>query len=326
MAAHDGGLAHDYWKQYYTPEEVDELIARTETTMIVSGNYPIHLRIAAQPAPAPTVVMAHGLLLYGTIFGRIILPFARAGFNVVQFDFPGCGQSGGPRGGCTIGEMIQAWKEAIAFAGRRFGTPLYILGVAEDGVLAYYAAANMPEIAAMTVHVLIERGDPASLNWLGGPRMVRVKQVGYRIASLFRPTFRIRGTRSLPWADIFAGPGDDRTRAILANDPLGLQWVQARFGSSFIARARPPIPFEACRTPIQMIASGNNKHWPFERMRQEYERLGGPKELICLEGRPHFELNRAFQELYCAHAIRWFQQHGAEPVPAADQRPDLNPT
>jgi hypothetical protein len=45
---------------------------------------------------------------------------------------------------------------------------------------------------------------------------------------------------------------------------------------------------------------------------RNYERLGGPKELVTLSGRPQWELNREFQEEYCALVIRWFRQHGAE--------------
>jgi hypothetical protein len=44
---------------------------------------------------------------------------------------------------------------------------------------------------------------------------------------------------------------------------------------------------------------------------RNYQRLGGPKELITLDGRPQWELNREFHELYCGHVIRWFESNGA---------------
>ena len=47
------------------------------------------------------------------------------------------------------------------------------------------------------------------------------------------------------------------------------------------------------------------------RRAQNVQRLGGPKELITLDGRPQWELNREFHELYCAHVIRWFEANGA---------------
>lgn len=311
MTGGDGGLATEYWKQYYTSEEVDELIDRTTTTTYVSGLYPIHLRIAAQALPAPTVVLAHGLILYGTISGRLILPFARAGFNVVQFDFPGFGQSGGPRGGTTLEEMCQAWRDVLQYARSRFGTSLYIMGIAEDGILGYYASANSPDVRAMTLHTLIERGEPESTPWVGGRRAFRAKRAGLRALSLIRPSFRLRGTRAIPWDTLFAGPGDDDRRRLLRGDPLAMQWITARFAYSFVAPHKPPVRFEECRTPVQLVVSELNPHWRLERMQREYERLACPKELVSLEGRPHWELNREFQELYCSHAIRWFGMHGA---------------
>ena len=32
---------------------------------------------------------------------------------------------------------------------------------------------------------------------------------------------------------------------------------------------------------------------------------------ITLDGKPQWELNREFHEMYCAHVIRWFEANGA---------------
>jgi hypothetical protein len=79
----------------------------------------------------------------------------------------------------------------------------------------------------------------------------------------------------------------------------------------------PPVPFEDCQTPVQIIASEKSKIWPYRMNKRSFERLGGPKELITLEGKPHWEFNRPFVEAYCAHAIRWFIAQGAKPVARA---------
>src|SRR5258708_25548371 len=105
-ARDDGGLAGDYWRGYLTADEVEEVVAATGTTTVPSGRIPLHVRIYRQERPAPTVVMGHGMLVYGLVLARLQLPFHRAGFNVVQFDLPGLGQSGGPRGGCTVRDIL----------------------------------------------------------------------------------------------------------------------------------------------------------------------------------------------------------------------------
>ena len=110
----DAGLAHEYWKQYYTPAEVDEVIRHRTTTMFVSGHYPIHVGLYLHRQPAPTVLMAHGLFVYGLTLARLQLPLFRAGFNVVAWDLPGMGQSGGPRGGCTVVEFASSWTYGVS--------------------------------------------------------------------------------------------------------------------------------------------------------------------------------------------------------------------
>jgi alpha-beta hydrolase superfamily lysophospholipase len=310
----DAGLTHDYWKKYYTTEEVQETLAAATTTMIPSGMYPVHIRLFLQPGPAPTVLMGSSILSYGLHLLRAQLPFYRAGFNVMQFDFPGLGQSGGPRGGCTVADFIQSWHDAIEFAVKRFGQPLYAMGVGEDGVTCYYASSTMPEtIRAISVHNLFEYGEPDSVQGQGPHWMVRAKAAALDVATLVRPTTTMPGPKSVPWDWIFAGPGDDEMIELLQRDPLSLQTIQFRMMNSILQRRPAPVPFEACRLPVQVIASDKNNVCPYELVIRNFDRLGGPKELITLAGKPQWETNREFNEEYCAHVIRWFKMHGAVP-------------
>src|SRR5438105_8172897 len=132
MAYGDAGLAHHHWKTFYTPEEVEEIIAATSTTMIVAGNVPIHVRIYTRSVDAPTIIMSHPMLPYGLLLARLQLPFYRAGYNVVQWDLPGWGQSGGARANCPIPDFIRTWHATIAFARTRFHGPLSAIGSPED--------------------------------------------------------------------------------------------------------------------------------------------------------------------------------------------------
>src|SRR6266516_4442329 len=139
MSRNDAGLADGYWKQYLTPEESAEVVANRATTMLASGHYPIHVGFFPQTRAAPTVLMAHGLFVYGLTLARLQLPFFRAGFNVVQWDLPGMGQSGGPRGGCTVFEYERAWRDALDFTHRRIREPPYAIVVPDDALMCYYA-------------------------------------------------------------------------------------------------------------------------------------------------------------------------------------------
>ncbi len=313
LSRSDGGLAHDYWKNYYEPEEVEEIVSSSATTMFVSGGYPIHARVYHRSESAPTVVMSHGLLPYGMMLARLQLPFYRAGFNVVQWDLPGFGLSGGPRAGCTIPEVIAAWKDAIAFARRLYNPPFYTVGFAEDGVTCFYAFANNPVLSAMSIHILSEYGDPENVHWQGRPWLVRLKTAAMRVASALMPSASVKAENAIPWDDVFGRPEDARFRQVYESDPLRNKGFEFRMIYSMLRKMRPPTPFEECRTPVQLIASERSEIWPYRMCVRYFNRLGGSKELVTLEGKPHWEFNREFDENFCAHAIRWFRANGANP-------------
>jgi len=258
MSCQDAGLADEYWKQYVTPEEAQEIIANRKTTMLVSGRYPIHVGLYLQNRAAPTVLMAHGLFVYGLTLARLQLPFFRAGFNVVEWDLPGMGQSGGPRGGCTVVEYIRAWRDALAFAHRRFGEPLYALGVAEDAITCYYALANSPRVKALSVHTLLELGDYEGMHWHGPEWWMRIVATVLRLANIVRPSFSRPSASIVPLEWIFEGSGDKHVIDLLQHDPLSFKRVTLRMVSMLGRRLPAPVPYEACQTPIQLIASENN--------------------------------------------------------------------
>ena len=306
----DAGLAHDYWKQYYTPEEVDEVIANRTTTMFVSGHYPIHVGLYVQRQSAPTVLMAHGLFVYGLTLARLQLPLFRAGFNVVEWDLPGMGQSGGPRGGCTVVEFARAWRAALEFTRRRFGGPLYALGVAEDAITCYYALANNPHVRALSVHTLLELGDYEGMHWHGPKWWMRVVTAALKLANIARPSTSRPSATLVPYEWIFEGPGDQRVIALLQHDPLGFKRVTLRLVSMLGRRLPPPVPFEACQTPVQVIASECNRIWRHAVVVRNYQRLAATKELVTLRGARQWEYNAEFAEKYAEHVIRWFKANG----------------
>lgn len=310
----DTGPAPDYWKRYYTPQEVDEILTNSVVGSFVSGGIPIHVRLYPQPRPAPTVLMSHGLLPYGLMLARLQLPFFRAGFNVVQWDLPGFGFSGGPRGGCTIPQIIDTWKDALGFAHRRFGEPIFTVGFAEDGVTCYYAHANNPLVRAMTVHVFTEYGDPDNVHWQGPPWLVRLKTLAAALIAAVRPTLAIPAEQAIPWDDVFGHPGATTFRTTFESDPLRVRAFEFRLVYSMLRRMRPAVPFEECWTPIQLIASELSEIWPYRMNLKYFDRLGVDKELVTLWGKPHWEFNRDFDERFCAYSISWFDRHAARVV------------
>lgn len=321
MADGDAGLANDNWQRFYSPEEVREIIEAAETTMFVSGVYPIHARLFLHDRGAPTVLMAHPMLPYGIMLARLQLPFYRAGFNVIQWDLPGWGQSGGPRGGVPVDKFILAWHDAVAFAKVYTDGPLFAMGLAEDSVTCYYMGANNARIQAMSLHTLHQYGDPDGVHWQGPPWLVRLKAFGVGAGTLARPSSAVPAESALPWTTIFSGEEDAPLLDAFRDDPLRVRRFEFRLAGSMLKSIPPPVPFEQCRTPVQVIASEESGLWPYEMNVRYFERLGGPKELVTLAGKDQWEYTLEFHEQYASHVISWFTQHGAfEALPSVEQQ------
>jgi fermentation-respiration switch protein FrsA (DUF1100 family) len=137
---------------------------------------------------------------------------------------------------------------------------------------------------------------------------------------VLRPTLSLPAKQALPWTTIFSGPEDGPLLKSFSRDPLRVRRFEYVLAKSMLAAVPPPVPFEECRTPVQLIASEKSRLWPFAMNARYYERLGGPKELVTLYGVDQWVYTREFHEMYAAHVIRWFRAHVAETETAETQR------
>ena len=302
----DAGIADDYWKRYVTPEEADEIVERiTATTAVVSEGLPIHVRHWRSAEGAPTILTAHGLLPWGLTLGRFHLGLARAGFNIVNWDLPGFGLSGGSRTGPTIDRMIQAWKDLFAYTRREYGAPIFVVGFAEDGVTAYYALANEPDLAGASFHILVEYGDPLNLHWRG-PLISRLSRFALPMLAAIRPSTTFAVETAVPLQPVFG-----ELTSTFESDPLRVRAFGIDLARSMAKRREPPVAWSQNRTPIQIVSSERGELWPHEMNVKYHELLGGEKELVTLEGASHSSFEPEFVDMYIGHVVRWFARHGA---------------
>jgi uncharacterized protein len=310
-AGADAGLADAYWRQYFTPGEVAELEAAIKPTGLVYGDTPIHVRVFDRDPEAPTIVAPHGLIVYGFLCGRLHLEFFRAGWNVVSWDFPGFGQSGGPRNGPTIGSMIEVWRMMIDWAAEQYGgRRVHVVGLAEDGVTGYYASANNPNVAAISVHHLLEFGDLDNIAWVNPRWLRRLQGMGLAALEKVAPWVQFDAEKAVPWEAIFSSEEDQAAYELYRRDPLRIERYNVHLARDLFRRRTPPVPFEQCRTPVQLISSELNKIWPPEINDRTFARLGGEKELVTLEGMDQWSVSQEFAAAYAGHVLRWFEQAG----------------
>jgi pimeloyl-ACP methyl ester carboxylesterase len=310
-AGGDAGLADAYWRQYFTASEVAELEAAIKPTGLVYGDTPIHVRVFDRDPDAPTIVAPHGLIVYGFLCGRLHLEFFRGGWNVVSWDFPGFGQSGGPRNGPTIGSMIEVWRMMIDWASEQYaGRRVHVVGLAEDGVTGYYASANNPNVAAISVHHLLEFGDLDNIAWVNPRWLRRLQGMGLAMLEKVAPWMQFDAEKAVPWEAIFSSEEDQAAYELYRRDPLRIQRYNVHLARDLFRRRPPPVRFEDCRTPVQIISSELNKIWPPAINDRTFARLGGEKELVTLEGMDQWSVSQEFAAAYAGHVMRWFERVG----------------
>ena len=298
------GLSDDYWKRYFEADEIEEILdSISGVTAIVSGGVPIHLRLWEHGrADAATVVLAHGLITYSLQLSRLHLRLFRAGFDVVSWDLPGYGLSGGTRTGPRLDDLLQAWQDVVAFVSSGRDAPLFVAGLAEDGIAAYYALADHPAIDAMSLHALCEYGDPDNVAWTSfrGVQLLRaVEKV--------LPHATMDSHRGVPWTSVFG----EEAAALYEADPLRTRRLGVHVGAWMTRPKAPPVRFEDCRTPVQILTSSASDLFPPAMNERAFARLGCEKEHVVLEGQPFFSLSAEFADAYVPPVVSWFERNAA---------------
>jgi pimeloyl-ACP methyl ester carboxylesterase len=101
---------------------------------------------------APVVITCHGLFSskHSDKFLQIASSYTAAGFNVVRFDFGGCGESTGDIADTTVTNRLQDLDAVHCFSACRLTGPVGILGSSFGGYVGLLHAAEHP-VAALSV-------------------------------------------------------------------------------------------------------------------------------------------------------------------------------
>ena len=174
-----------------------------------------------------------------------------------------------------------------------------MVGLAEDGVTGYYASANNPLVKAISVHHLLEFGDLDNVAWIN-PRWWRwVQGKGLAVLEKVAPWVQFDAEKAVPWDAIFSSEEDQAAYQLYKRDPLRIQRYNVHLARDLFRKRRPPVPFEECRTPVQLINSELNTIWPLGINDRTYARLGGEKELVTLEGMDQWSLSTRVRRGVC---------------------------
>lgn len=304
---------HDYWRTCFPPDLLAWADEHLRTRTIPSDSIRLHLDVYAQPdAHAPVIVFNHGTLGYGRLFLEMAQVYYRLGYSLVLPDQRGNGFSGGTRGDYTIAQAVRNIRDATRWTRQQFAGPLFMAGASLGGALTYYAASaetRQTPINAMSCLNLFDFGDLPTL------RTMSASPFAVDMLPWLRPLVPLFGWVRLPYGwfqrcENIVDCSEAEQQARWCADPMLPRYSSLRYLIS-LGTTPPEVPLEENTLPALVLNQMADTIIPPQATRHNYERLGGPKRYVPLEGFNHWSFGRTFWGRIIYETHRWFREHGA---------------
>jgi UDP-glucose 4-epimerase len=134
------------------PSDLGRIVERVEHVTMPYKDKELHLEVQVAAESAPSIVFSPGIGGYARFYLPLLGKLCDEGFNVVGIDRPGHGLSEGRRGDCTIEEILDVVESSAAYARRRFGGPVVLMGSSLGGIITWYALTREPDAEAVICH------------------------------------------------------------------------------------------------------------------------------------------------------------------------------
>jgi len=260
----------------------------------------VHLDVHDPVGPGRgTVVMVHGAGGHGRLLAPFAAPLGQAGFRVVVPDLPGYGLTVVPERARTT---VADWSALVADLAASQEGPVALVGLSVGGTVALHAAMRT-EVDAVVVTTLLDLQDRDVLRAVARrPGSVGLLERYGRLLGGFR-----RQVRRL--APLEAMSSDEELVSRLVDDPLiGRRRVRLGFFASFVDAA-PPTPPERLDVPL-LVAHPAEDAWTSPALsRPTYDRHGGPKAWVDLDGASHLPVESPGYEQLVEAMRAWLQTH-----------------
>jgi alpha-beta hydrolase superfamily lysophospholipase len=246
----------------------------------------VHLDRLGAPGARATIIVLHGAGAYGRVMAPAAVLAHRHGYEAVMPDLPGYGLTRVPRRRMTYPLWIDCVCDLIEAERARHDRPIVLFGVSLGGLLAYQAAARSRRIAGLIATTLADPRERAVRRGFSNPAWLGT--VGLWLLERLRP---LTDGLPLPMARVSRMNGisnDPALAALVRGDRLGGgSRVPARFLRTLLgtAPAIEPEDFDVC--PVLLAHPGADRMTDIALSRRFFERLGGEKRFVVLEGASH---------------------------------------
>jgi alpha-beta hydrolase superfamily lysophospholipase len=272
---------------------------RYEETTIESGGVPVVLSVWRGTPLAPTVVFFSGTMGHPLFHEEFLDGLNQAGFSVVGLHPQGHGKSPRVRRTLRWADMVCNAVDTIDWTARSFNGPVVVVGSSQGGILATTVASKCPGLAAVFARNTVDPRLPQTLEITSFPRWLR---------PVYRPLLVIidRLARLAPrlpvpigfYLDLDRICRDPWTKEQFLLDPLLLRSYPVRFLADLLTADASGMTDGSIRCPVVIIASTDDRVFPFSYMELIFDRLVAPeKELMTFQTDSHLLFHEELDEV-----------------------------
>ena len=284
----DSYATHDYWRRYqpFLPEAM-RLPRNPEEEWWEWQDSQVHLDRLDVPDAALKVIVLHGGGGYGRLLSAYGALVHKLGYSYVAPDLPGFGLTvPGPNFDHNYRSWVALVADLLVREQARDGLPVALMGGSLGGMLAYNAAAASRAAVGVIATTLADPRNKAALDALARSKFWSRLGMG-----IMKALPRLTGQLDIPAKSISRMKwitNDPAFSQIFINDPLaGRARINLGFYRSMTVYDPPiePEAFDVC--PLLLAHPADDKWTPLAVSQPFFDRLGGEKELVMLDGCGH---------------------------------------
>jgi pimeloyl-ACP methyl ester carboxylesterase len=261
---------------------------------VTSDGFLLHLDIFPAGDGDPVVVFVPGTAVYAMVYAEFMHKLSGLGFHVIGFDPRGHGQSQGLRGSYTVSELVRDTRAVIRYARERYGRDVFVVGSSQGGIVAFYTAAEEPDLRGVVCHNLADLTDPETLRLSRFPALSRMLMPLMPLTRLI-PEFQVP-------IQCYLDLKKEENRlfgnalAFLEQAPMALRSISLRAFAS-LAATPLPCPVEEIQVPVLVLHAEHDNIFPLDYVQRIFRKLPAPKRFHLARGRPHLLLTDCVDEM-----------------------------